>query len=51
MTKYGMPMETMEIWKAMIFPAGIGMLLGLLFAVLVLYRKPREYKGDYYSGS
>ena len=28
----------------MIFPAGIGMLLGLLFAVLVLYRKPREYK-------
>ena len=24
MTKYGMPMETMEIWKAMIFPAGIG---------------------------
>ena len=44
MTKYGMPMETMEIWKAMIFPAGIGMLLGLLFAVLVLYRKPREYK-------
>ena len=44
MTKYGMPLHTMEVWKAMVFPAGVGMTLGLLFAVMVLYRKPREYQ-------
>lgn len=44
MTKYGMPMNTMDVWKAMTLPAGVGMTLGLLFAMFVLYKKPRDYK-------
>lgn len=39
----GMPVETNMIWKSMLFP-GIGMIVGLIIAVLVSYRKPREYE-------
>lgn len=51
MTKYGMPIHTMDIWKAMLLPAGVGLFLGLLFAVLVLYKKPREYKDILFAGA
>lgn len=51
MTKYGMPIHTMDIWKAMLLPAGVGLFLGLLFAVLVLYKKPREYKDISFAGA
>lgn len=39
----GMPVETNMIWKSMLLP-GIGMIIGLFIAVLISYRKPREYK-------
>ena len=39
----GMPIGDMEVWKYT-WPLGLAMLVGLIFAVLVLYRKPREYK-------
>lgn len=39
----GMPVVTNMVWKSMLLP-GIGMIIGLFVAVLVLYRKPREYK-------
>lgn len=39
----GMPVETNMVWKSMLLP-GIGMIIGLFVAVLILYRKPREYK-------
>ena len=42
-TQNGMPLGEMEVWKYT-WPLGLAMLVGLIFAVLVLYRKPREYK-------
>lgn len=39
----GMPVETGMIWKSMLLP-GIGMIIGLLIAVFISYRKPREYE-------
>lgn len=39
----GVAMDQMSVWKATLLP-GIGMILGLFVAILVLYRKPREYK-------
>lgn len=39
----GMPVVTNMVWKSMLLP-GIGMIIGLFVAVLILYRKPREYK-------
>ncbi len=39
----GMPVETNMIWKSMLLP-GIGMIIGLFIAVLISYKKPREYK-------
>lgn len=39
----GMPVETNMIWKSMLLP-GIGMIVGLCIAILISYRKPREYK-------
>lgn len=39
----GVAIDTMDIWKATLLP-GIGMILGLLTAVFVLFRKPRDYK-------
>ncbi len=39
----GMTVETNMIWKSMLLP-GIGMIIGLFIAVLISYRKPREYK-------
>lgn len=39
----GMPVETHMVWKSMLLP-GIGMIVGLLIAVLISYRKPREYE-------
>lgn len=43
MTKNGMPVEKMEVWRYT-WPLGIVMLIGFIFVVLFLYRKPREYK-------
>lgn len=43
MTKNGMPLEKMDVWKYN-WTIGAVMFVGLLFAVLVLYRKHREYK-------
>lgn len=51
MTKYGMQMHTMDVWKAMIMPAGAGMALGFLFSVFFLYRKPRDYKDIRFAGA
>lgn len=42
MTANGMEIAKGAIWKGMWLP-GLGMLVGLLFAVLITYRKPREY--------
>lgn len=39
----GMPVETNMIWKSMLLP-GIGMIVGLCIAVLISYRKSREYE-------
>ncbi|WP_353092577.1 Na+/H+ antiporter NhaC family protein [Tissierella praeacuta] len=39
----GMPVETSMIWRSMLYP-GIGMIIGLIIAVLISYRKPREYE-------
>ena len=44
MTKNGTPFDPMEVWKAMIVPAGVGMTVAMLVAVLFIYNKPREYK-------
>ena len=42
MVQNGMPITISEIWRALFIP-GLGMFLGLLVAVLISYRKPREY--------
>lgn len=39
----GMEVVTGMIWKSMLLP-GIGMIIGLLIAIFISYRKPREYK-------
>lgn len=39
----GMPVETNMVWKSTFLP-GLGMIVGLCIAILVLYRKPREYE-------
>src|SRR5699024_6853278 len=39
----GMEVVTGMVWKSMLLP-GIGMIIGLLIAVLITYRKPREYE-------
>lgn len=39
----GMPVETNMVWKSTFLP-GLGMIVGLFIAILVLYRKPREYQ-------
>lgn len=43
MTANGMQTDVSDIWKAVWF-VGIGLLAGLLTAVFISYRKPREYK-------
>ena len=42
MTANGIPIDKAVLWKALWFP-GLAMLVGLLFAVFISYRKPREY--------
>lgn len=42
-TENGMEIGKFEVWKYT-WPLGLAMLAGLIFAVMVLYRKPREYK-------
>lgn len=39
----GMPIEQSMVWRSMWIP-GLGMVAGLLIAVFITYRKPREYK-------
>ncbi|MCK9443734.1 MAG: Na+/H+ antiporter family protein [Tissierellaceae bacterium] len=39
----GMLVKTNMIWRSMFIP-GVGMILGLFTAVLISYRKPREYE-------
>lgn len=39
----GVTVETSMIWKSMLLP-GIGMIVGLLIAIFVTFKKPREYK-------
>lgn len=39
----GMEVVTGMVWKSMLLP-GIGMIIGLFIAVLISYRKPREYE-------
>ncbi|NEZ50438.1 sodium:proton antiporter [Clostridium botulinum] len=43
MTANGATITTNMVWKALWIP-GLFMILGLLFAVFISYRKPREYK-------
>ncbi|NMA86096.1 MAG: Na+/H+ antiporter family protein [Tissierellia bacterium] len=39
----GMEVVTGMVWKSMLLP-GIGMIIGLFIAILITYRKPREYE-------
>ena len=43
LTANGLPVDVGEVWHSMIY-AGLGMLIGLLVAVFITYRKPREYE-------
>lgn len=43
MTANGMQTDVSDVWKAVWF-VGIGLLAGLLTAVFISYRKPREYE-------
>ena len=43
MTKNGMSVEKMDVWKSTWF-LGLFMFIGLLLAIFVTYRKDREYK-------
>ncbi|MEJ8554693.1 Na+/H+ antiporter family protein [Tepidibacter sp. Z1-5] len=42
MNANGMNIHTDMVWKAMVLP-GIGMIIGLLVAIFITYRKDREY--------
>lgn len=42
MSANGVEIAATEIWKALLLP-GAGMVLGLLIAIFISYRKPREY--------
>lgn len=39
----GINVVTGMVWKSMLLP-GIGMVIGLIIAIFITYRKPREYK-------
>lgn len=43
MKQNGLAFDRMNVWKAMLIP-GFSMILGLFIAVLISYRKPRQYK-------
>lgn len=43
MTANGMEIAKTAIWKGLWLP-GLGMIVGLLIAIFITYRKPREYK-------
>lgn len=43
MTQNGMEILKTDVWKGLWLP-GLGMIIGLVVAVFVTYRKPREYK-------
>ncbi len=43
MVDNGVAFETSQVWRVMILPA-IGMVLGLLVAIFITYRKPRDYQ-------
>ena len=43
MTTNGMPVTVNDVWKS-VWILGVGLLCGLLWAVFVSYRKPREYE-------
>ena len=45
MAAAGMPIDMALIPKAMAFPV-LGLLVGLLFAIFISYRKPRSYKNE-----
>ena len=47
MVQNGMPITVSEIWRALFIP-GLGMFLGLFVAVLISYRKQREYTQTVY---
>jgi predicted histidine transporter YuiF (NhaC family) len=43
LTDNGLPVIDTEVWKSLIIP-GSGMIIGLLIAVFITYRKPRNYE-------
>ncbi len=43
MIQNGLDFNKADVWKAMLIP-GMGMFLGLFFALFVSYKKPREYE-------
>lgn len=43
LTKNGMPVAEGDVWKSTWF-LGLAMLVGLLVAIFITYKKPREYK-------
>lgn len=43
MTEAGMPISGGEVWRYLLIPV-LGMLVGLLIAVFISYRKPRHYE-------
>ncbi|MFB4165570.1 Na+/H+ antiporter family protein [Alteribacillus sp. JSM 102045] len=45
MAASGMEIEVNDIWKAMFIP-GLGMIAGLLIAVFITYRKPRQLEKE-----
>lgn len=50
MTANGMEISKSIIWKGMMFPA-LGMIVGVLVAIFISYRKPREYENLDFSES
>lgn len=43
MSQYGMEIEASTLWRYLFLP-GLSMIIGLVVAVFVTYRKPREYQ-------
>jgi putative amino acid transporter len=43
MTEAGMQIEAGEVWRYLLIPV-LGMLVGLLIAIFITYRKPRNYQ-------